>query len=237
MKSMSLLRLTLSFWTPAKRGVQNPCIASLLLTGVWLLGFGIWSFSSAQPPTLATDYEWELQVPGRTLFRDRTPIGKISFVKQGARTGLLGKKQKLTGESLALVTDVAFVPGDTVRYFGAMLELTAGEHLISAAVMDGEEVPALWSSLKYMLDTGDKIRNTERTDTRMAFRGKSGWSLTYFQAGTAQQVEISFPAKDKQPEEIRLLTRDELSALKDLVDLALFDLKRQGAQLAPVTEK
>ncbi len=204
-----------------------------------LFAFSLFVLASllfAQAINTATDYEWELQVPGRTLFRDRTPIGKISFVKQGARTGLLGKKQKLTGEALSLITDVAFVPGDTIRYFGAMLELTAGNNQIASAVMDGEEVPALWSSLKYMLETGEKIRNTERTDTRMSFRGKSGWLLTYYQAGTQQSVEISLPVKDKEPE-IRSLTRDELSALKDLVDLALFDLKRQGAQLAPVTEK
>jgi hypothetical protein len=210
-------------------------VSSFKFCLVYLLGSA--ALLLAQPLNSATDYERELQVPGRTLFRDRTPVGKISFIKQGARTGLIGKKQKLTGESLTLLTDVAFIPGDTVRYFGAMLELAAGEHMISSVVLDGEEVPRLWSSITYMLETGEKIRSTERTDTRMQFRGKSGWSLTYFQAGTAQRVELSFPAKDKEPEEVRSLTRDELSALKDLVDLALFDLKRQGAQLAPVTEK
>ena len=191
----------------------------------------------SQPINVATNYEWELAVPGRTLFRDRTPVGEVSFVKEGARTGIIGKKVKYTGENLGIVADVAFVPGDTVRYFGVALELASGSDLIRSTFMDGDELPQLWSSLKYMLETGDKIRGTEREDTRMQFRGKSGWTLTYFQNGTMQRVELSFPAIEKQYELVRTMTRDELSTFKDLVDLTMFELKRQGAQFAPVSSK
>jgi hypothetical protein len=144
---------------------------------------------------------------------------------------------KYTGESLNLVADVAFVPSDTLRYFGVALEFAEGSTVTRSVFMDGEELPQLWSSLKYMLETGDKISTTERGDTRMQFRGKSGWSLAFFQNGTTQHVEISFPAAEKQPELVRSMTRDELSMFKDLLDLTMFELKRQGAQFAPITAK
>ena len=200
--------------------------------------FSFFAFSLfAQPLGLATDYEWELAVPGRTLFRDRTPVGNISFVEHGARSGIIGKKIKYTGESLNLTADVAFIPGDTLRYFGVFMELNEGERVLSSVVMDGEELPSLWSSLKYMLETGDKIQNTERGDTRIAYRGKSGWTVTFYQTGKDQHVEVAFPAADKQPAQTRSLIRDELSTFKDLIDLTIFELKRQGAQFAPVSSK
>ncbi len=70
--------------------------------------------SFAQSPTkIATDYEWQLTQPGRTLFRDRLPVGQIALVA--------GKKEKATGELLQVLTDIAFMPGDSNRFFAVAL--------------------------------------------------------------------------------------------------------------------
>jgi hypothetical protein len=175
-----------------------------------------------EPASVATDFEWELTVPDRVLYRDRVTVGQVALT-----TVPSGKKAaKTTGETLALIGEIAFVPGDSLaRYFGASLELTGG----AAVILDAGELPALDRMLDYTLNTARDIAATDRSDTRFQFRSKAGLLLGFAQHGKAQQFEIRFPAHDPKPETVRFLNRDQLSTLKDLLDLALFELKRQGA--------
>jgi hypothetical protein len=178
-----------------------------------------------EPTIAATDFEWELSVPDRALYRDRVTVGQVALT-----TIPSGKKAaKTTGETMTLIGEIAFVPGDSLaRYYGASLGLSGS----AAVILDAAELPALDRMLEYTLNTARDIAATDRADTRFQFRSKAGLFLGFAQHGKAQQFEIRFPAHDPKPEIVRSLTRDQLSTLKDLLDLALFELKRQGAVIA-----
>ena len=47
---------------------------------------------AAQSSVPATDFEWELQTPDRTLFRDRIPIGQVSLTVAG-KSGFFGSRK------------------------------------------------------------------------------------------------------------------------------------------------
>ncbi|MBI5058638.1 hypothetical protein HZB60_02515 [candidate division KSB1 bacterium] len=193
----------------------------------------------AQPllqPTsgLATDYEWELQSPNRTLFRDLTPVGRISLRHIGGMGGMLGKKGKDTGEDLFVQADVAFIPGDTVRFFAANISLTNGG-VQAESILDAGELPALYSALKYMLQTAGHIIDTDRPDTRVQHRSKSGLTFMFSQRGTEQGFSISWPVGPGRVVE-RGLEADQFQSLIDLLDLTMFELRRQGAVIQAVVE-
>jgi hypothetical protein len=199
-----------------------------------LAGLPLLALAAPPPPAdVATDYEWELRTPDRTLFRDRTPVGQISLI---AQSGKDKKKAKPSGEVLTLISEVAFAQGDTARFFAASFELWRGTVIAESAVLDAAELPALWRSLSFMLTTAQGTGGTDRADTRITFRAKSGLTFAFEQVGKVQQFSLSFPQRDKQDETLRVLTADQFSTMKDLLDLVLFDLKRQGAVIGPITE-
>jgi hypothetical protein len=188
--------------------------------------------SSAQTPPPATDFEWELQVPNRVLFRDRVPVGRIPLTVE-SKSGFFGsrKSRKNSGEALALWVEAAFVPGDTARFLALTLELNAGELTRASAVLDAAEFPSLCKSVEYVLSTARNIAGTERSDTRVVYRSLGGLELVFTQRMKVQRVELRFPARNGEQADVRPLSREQLSLLKDLLDLALFELKRQGASL------
>jgi hypothetical protein len=192
------------------------------------------AFAEAPPPT---EYEWEVQSPNRTLFRDRTPVGQV-FLMTEARKGLFSRKPKESGEALNFFTEVAFVPGDTVRTYGAVLSLGDGPSVTASTLFDGAELASLWKYLDYAAATAKNIAAVQRTGTRIEYHSKSGLALAFSQTGTVQRFEVRFPAATGRSEIIRPLTGEQLSTLRDLVDLAIYDLKRQGATLtSPVSQK
>jgi hypothetical protein len=193
----------------------------------------------AQPllqPTsgLATDYEWELQAPGRTLFRDLTPVGRIALRHLAGLGGMLGKKGKETGEHVLVQADVAFTPGDTLRYFAANIALTNSGPL-AACVLDAGELPSLYAAIKYMLQTAGHVIDTDRPDTRVQHRTKSGLTVTFAQQGKVQRFAISWPDGSGKFLE-RDLEADQFQSLIDLLDLTMFELRRQGAKMENVVE-
>ncbi len=215
------------------RSMRSPRYSALVCAAViGVLDFGF-TISFASPP--ATDFEWELQVSGRTLFRDLTPIGRISLVHTSGQGGILGKKGKETGEAILLRTDVAFVPGDTIRYFALNIGLFDGEREITSLVVDRDEVSGLHGAMKYMLETAGHILDTDRPDTRIQRRTKSGIEIEFRQVKTEQSFHIMFLREDGS-----VLTRplypDQFSSLRDLLELSMFELRRQGAILESSTE-
>ncbi|MBU0691236.1 hypothetical protein KKH18_05400 [bacterium] len=184
----------------------------------------------AQPITAATDYEWEINTPGRTIFRDRTPIGQIALIKlEGG--GIFGGKGKPTGEMLTMIADVSFVPGDTLRFFGAAIEFGTAKYINATIVLDPDELPSFWKSANYISKTATNIANTERIDTSIRYRGKSGWSLEFTQQGQDQFLGLAWTDPLSGNREHRSLTPDQLSILADLIDLTIFELNRQGASI------
>jgi hypothetical protein len=188
----------------------------------------------AQIPTPATDFEWELQVPNRMLFRDRIPVGEIPLTAD-RKSGFFGGRKKDGGEALSVWTEVAFVPGDTARFVGVAFELGKKNEPAATAILDAVEIPSLYKSVEYVLATSQSIANTERTDTRVVYRAKCGLELVFIQQGKTQRFEFHYPPLENRSPVMRYLSRGQLSLFKDLLDLTLFELKRQGALLPPIS--
>lgn len=176
----------------------------------------------------ATDYEWEINTPGRTVFRDRTPVGQIALVKTEGR-GIFGGKGKPTGEMLTMLADVSFIPGDTLRFFGVGIEFGDAKHVSASMMLDTDELPSLWKSASYIAKTALNIANTERLDTSIRYRGKGDWSLEFTQKGQDQFLGLSWTDPATGVHEHRSLTPDQLTILVDLIDLTIYELNRQGA--------
>ncbi len=185
------------------------------------------------PPV--TDYEWELEVSGRTLFRDLKPVGRISLVHTSGQGGLLGKKGKETGEAVMVQTDVSFVPGDTTRYFALSIGIFDGNHENASAVVDVSELAGLHAAMKYMLETAGHILDTDRSDTRITHRTKSGITVMFGQNEKHQYFALAIPGADGGTVK-RLLYPDQFSSLRDLLELSMFELRRQGAQFEQVIQ-
>jgi hypothetical protein len=182
----------------------------------------------AQERGPATDFEWQLQTPDRTFFRDRTLIGSVPL-EQTRSKGVLKKSKARTVEALTLYADMAFVPGDTTRYFGADLVLQSGEELLASAILDPDEVVPFQSALRYLLKIAENMRSSERTGTQILFCGKGDWKVMFEQQGAQQRIEIYFPATASLKEQRRELQTSQVSALADLVEATTENLKRQGA--------
>jgi len=219
-------------------GAQNclRCRASEKLTAArirWIAGaaclFLTLSPALSQELGPATDYEWELQTPGRTMFRDRSLIGSVPLAQTRERKSPLTKAKVRTHEALAVYTDVSFVPGDTTRYFGADLVLQGEAELFASVILDPDELGPLETALRYILKTAEGIRTSERSDTQIFFRGKNNWEVLFQQQGTAQRIEIHFAAVSSFAEQRRDLQAAQVTALADIVATALSELKRQGA--------
>jgi hypothetical protein len=189
-------------------------------------------FASAQAPLMETDFEWEMNRPGRTMFRDLTPVGKIELVHMSGQGGLLGKKGKGTGEAIVVNADVAFVPGDSLRYFAAVIQLWEGGTERAFAVLDANELLGLSQALSYMLETAGHIIDTERPESRISRMSKSGLGVNFFQHGKVQRFTVDFPDKDHQLL-VRGLEPEQFQSLRDLLDLTMFELRRQGALIEP----
>jgi hypothetical protein len=178
----------------------------------------------------ATEYEKELSKPGRTLFRDRTIVGTI-LLSSTPQRGKPTRKSKTPLDTLSLYSDVSFVPGDTLRYFGATLELTGEKGTISASLIDAEEIPSLRAALEYNVETARNIASTDRNDTRIMYSSKSGWSIIFNQVGKVQQYSFAFPTHGDGLPQVRYLSAELFSSFSELVELMVFDLKRQGAKI------
>lgn len=189
-------------------------------------------FPQSAPP--ATDYEWELQVPGRTMFRDRTPTGTVSLIKTEGKGGLFGGKGKPTGEIIAVFADVSFIPGDTARYYGIALELYGKKELLAAVMLDIDELLPLYEALDYIYGTSGNILQRERADTRIHHRGRDGWQFVFRQTGTDQTLILELPAVGGGTVS-RPLTRTLLASLMDVLRRTHYELSRQGAPLEPIT--
>jgi hypothetical protein len=189
-----------------------------------------------QPITSTTDYEWEINTPGRTVFRDRTPIGQIALVKTEGR-GIFGGKGKPSGEKLTVLSDVSFIPGDTLRFFGAAIEFDNSKQVSGSIMLDTDELPSLWKSASYIAKTATNIANTERLDTSIRYCGKGNWSLEFTQRGQDQFLGLSWTDPATGVQQHRSLTPDQLTVLVDLIDLTIFELNRQGAGIVLDKEK
>ncbi|MCB1060395.1 MAG: hypothetical protein KDB65_09200 [Calditrichaeota bacterium] len=186
-------------------------------------------FPALSQTKILTDYEWQLSEPGRTMFRDRLPVGQIALVE--------GRKEKLTGELLQVLTDIAFIPGDSLRHFAAAFRIFEGERVYSEVIADAEELPELIGAAKYIAETAVNIASTERSETRITFRTRANLSLEFIQIGTQQQINIVMPDPLSDGEIIRTLSADQLKLFSDLLDLTIFELNRQGANLVVETPK
>lgn len=178
---------------------------------------------SQSPVRIATDYEWQLSQPGRTLFRDRLPVGQIALVT--------GKKEKATGEVLQMLTDIAFMPGDSNRFFAAAFRVGEGDKVYSEVLADAEELPELIRSARYIAQTAQDIASTERAETDITFHTRAGFSIEFVQVGTQQKLTVSLPDPFSDGELIREISADQLVLFSDLLDLTIFELNRQGAGL------
>jgi len=193
-----------------------------------ILLFGAVAFAQA-PQTIATDYEWQLTQPGRTLFRDKLPVGQIGLVA--------GKKEKATGEALQVLTDIAFMPGDSTRYFAVTFRVMEGDRLYGEVILDADELPELIKSARYLAATALDIAATDRAETDITFHSRAGLSLEFRQVGTAQQLQLALPDPLSDGELIRPLTPDQYSLFADLLDLTIFELNRQGANIRVKSNK
>lgn len=179
-------------------------------------------------PSIATDYEWQLNEPGRTLFRDRLPVGNIELVA--------GKKEKATGEVLQVLTDIAFQPGDTARYFAVNLRLVESNRVLAEVITDAVEIPELIGAARYAIETSRNIAGTDRPETLVTFRTRAGFTIELLHFGTDQQLSVQWP--DKMGGIVsRVISLDQLSLFTDLLDLTIFELNRQGAGLKLKTAK
>ena len=186
-------------------------------------------FPALSQTKILTDYEWQLSEPGRTMFRDRLPVGQIALVE--------GRKEKLTGELLQVLTDIAFIPGDSLRHFAAAFRIFEGERVYSEVIADAEELPELIGAAKYIAETAVNIASTERSETRITFRTRANLSLEFIQIGTQQQINIVMPDPLSDGEIIRTLSAEQLKLFSELLDLTIFELNRQGANLVVETPK
>lgn len=180
----------------------------------------VWANAQA-PAKIATDYEWQLAQPGRTLFRDKLAVGQIALVA--------GKKEKATGEYLQVLTDIAFTPGDSLRHFAASFRVLEGERSYGEALVDSDELPELIKSARYIAQTAQDIAATDRAETDITFRTRAGLSIRFKQVGTAQQLQIALPVPQSDGQVIRQVSTDQLRLFADLLDLTIFELNRQGA--------
>lgn len=174
-------------------------------------------------PAIATDYEWQLTQPGRTLFRDRLPVGNIEL------TG--GRKEKATGEVLQVLTDIAFEPGDTVRFFAVNVRLVSSGQLVAESILDGSELPGLMGAVRYALETAKNIAGTERAETLVSFRTRAGFAAELLHFGTQQQFNLEWPTLAGRELTSRAISADQMLQFADLLDLTIFELNRQGAGL------
>lgn len=189
-----------------------------------LLALVISSTGQAQPPTkIATDYEWQLNQPGRTLFRDRLPVGQIALVA--------GKKEKVTGEVLQVLTDIAFMPGDSNRFFAVAFRIGEGNAVYSEVLADADELLELIRSTRYIAQTAIDIASTERSETTINFHTRAGFAIEFTQVGMRQKLTAVFPDPFSDGEIIREISADQLKLFSDLLDLTIFELNRQGAGL------
>ncbi len=195
-----------------------------ILIAVILFALVILPTSQAQSPTkIATDYEWQLNQPGRTLFRDRLPVGQIALVA--------GKKEKATGELLQVLTDIAFMPGDSNRYFAVAFRIGEGSAIYSEVLADADEIPELIRSARYIAQTATDIASSERAETKITFHTRAGFSIEFNQIGVQQQLAVVLPDLISDGEIIREISADQLKLFSDLLDLTIFELNRQGAGL------
>lgn len=198
-----------------------------LVLGILFLGL-LSPVVLADPPSAETDFEWEVRVPGRTIFSELTPVGKINLVHLGGQGGLLGKKGKETGEAIIVNANVAFVPADTIRYYAAELQLVQGSGELSTVILDANELLGLSNAMSYMLETAGNILDTDRAETRIFRRTKAGLTMRFIQQGKQQRFGVDFPSKEKQMLE-RDLEPEQYQSIRDLLDLTLYELRRQGA--------
>lgn len=194
------------------------------LIGVILFALVILPTTLAQSTTkIATDYEWQLNQPGRTLFRDRLPVGQIALVA--------GKKEKATGEVLQVLTDIAFMPGDSTRFFAVAFRIGEGSTVYSEVLADADEIPELIRSARYIVQTATDIATAERAETRITFHTRADFGIEFIQVGTRQQLTVVLPDPLSDGEIIREISADQLKLFSDLLDLTIFELNRQGAGL------
>jgi hypothetical protein len=149
--------------------------------------------------------------------------------------GMLGKKGKETGEDVLVQADVAFVPGDTVRYFACNISMFEGSSLTGEAILDAYELAALHTAVTYMLQTAGHMIDTERADTRIQHRTKCGFEVLFAQQGKGQAFELAWPAADGKSIR-RGLEADQFQSLADLLALTMFELRRQGAVIQAAAE-
>lgn len=210
---------------PQGDGRQQEVLATLAMSKYFWISLALLTVATlayAQPPAkIATDYEWQLTQPGRTLFRDKLPVGQIALVA--------GKKEKATGEVLQVLTDIAFMPGDSVRHFAAMFRVIEGDRLYAEVLSDADELPELIKAARYIAETSVDIATTDRAETDIAFHSRAGLSLEFKQVGTQQIMQIALPDPFSDGEIIRPLSADKFTLFADLLDLTIFELNRQGA--------
>jgi predicted secreted protein len=207
----------------SKAGVGSAAVFVVLLFMTALL--------LAQDIEPATDYEWELQTPSRTMFRNRTFVGSVPISERRQSKLPFAKSKTKTLEAVELYTDMAFEPGDTTRYFGANLTLMGKNGVLSLMILDIDELAPFEEALRYLAKTAEGMRVSERTDTQIFFRGKGAWEILFRQQGTEQHIELHFPETSEQEAQQRELDINQVSALADLVNLTMVQLRRQGALL------
>ncbi len=213
----------------SKGGIGSVAVIAILLFMTALL--------PAQNIEPATDYEWELQTPGRTMFRNRTFVGSLPISQQSHRKFPFGKSKPTTLEAVELYTDMAFEPRDTTRYFGANLVLKGQDGLLSFTILDIDELAPFETALRYLAKTAEGMQTSERTDTQIFFRGKSAWKILFRQQGTAQLVMLHFPETSQYEAQQQELDLVQVSTLADLVNLTIFQLERQGAMLPEASQR
>ena len=189
------------------------------------------ALSPAQDIEPATDYEWELQTPGRTMFRNRTFVGSVPLLESSHSILPFGKSKAKTLEAVELYIDMAFEPGDTTRYFGANLVLRGKDEPLSLVILDIDELAPFKEALRYLAKTAEGMRTSNRTDTQIFFRGKGAWKILFRQQGTVQHIELHFPQTSQQKAHYRELNINQVSTLANLVNLTMVQLGRQGALL------
>jgi hypothetical protein len=163
------------------------------------------------------------------MFRDRSFVGSVPLAQTLERKSPLTKAKVRTHVALAIYTDVSFVPGDTIRYFGADFELQTETELLASVILDPEELAPFETSLRYMVKTAEGIKSSQRSDTQIFFRGKNEWQVLFQQQDTVQHFEVRFAAASPFAEQRRELQASQVITLADVVAAALTELKRQGA--------
>ena len=195
------------------------------------------ALSPAQDIEPATDYEWELQTPGRTIFRNRTFVGSVPISERRQSKLPFGKTKAKTLEAVELYTDMAFEPGDTTRYFGANLVLQGQDEPLAFVILDIDELAPFEAALRYLVKTAEGMRISNRTDTQIFFLGKGAWEIHFRQQGTQQLIELHFPETSQYEAKQRDLDINQVSTLADLVSLTVFQLERQGALLPQAPQR